>query len=103
MAPKVSICLPNLNNMRFLPERLESIFQQSFTDWELVVVDNYSDDGAWRYFVEEAAKERRMRISQAPREGIYGNWNNCLATGKVTKKNSFSSCFGVCARLLTIL
>src|SRR5260370_32455850 len=78
MAPKVSICLPNPNNRRFLPERLESIFQQSFTHWGLVVVDNYSDDGAWGYFVEEAAKERRMRISQAPREGVYANWNNCI-------------------------
>lgn len=76
--PRVSVCLPNLNTRPFLPERLQSIFDQTFTDWELVVVDNHSQDGAWEYFVEQAKREPRMRISQAPREGMYPNWNNCV-------------------------
>lgn len=42
------------------------------------MADSYSDDGAWEYFVEEAAKERRMRISQVAREGIYAGCNNCI-------------------------
>jgi glycosyltransferase involved in cell wall biosynthesis len=76
--PKVSICLPNLNNRRFLRERLDTIFQQTMTDWELVVVDNFSDDGAWEFFQEQAGLDKRMRVSQAPREGLYANWNNCI-------------------------
>lgn len=80
--PKISICLPNLNNRKFLPERLDTILQQTFTDWELVVVDNYSDDGAWEYLSERAKGEPRMRLSQAPREGMYANWNNCLRLAK---------------------
>ena len=78
MSPKISICLPNLNNRRFLPERLQTIFEQTFNDWELVVVDNHSDDGAWEYLSEQAKREPRMRLSQAPRAGMYANWNNCL-------------------------
>jgi len=76
--PKVSICLPNLNTRAFLPERLATIFAQTFSDWELVVVDNYSEDGAAEYLIEQAKREPRMRFSQAPREGMYANWNNCV-------------------------
>jgi glycosyltransferase involved in cell wall biosynthesis len=76
--PKVSVLLPNLNNYPFLPERIQTILDQTLTDWELVVVDNHSDDGAWELFQSYAARDARIRISQAPREGMYANWNNCI-------------------------
>lgn len=77
-APRVSICLPNLNNRLYLEERIATIEEQTFTDWELVICDNFSDDGAWEYFEELAKREPRVRISQEPKEGMYANWNNCL-------------------------
>ena len=76
--PKVSICVPNLNTRPYLPERFETIFNQTFHDWELIVCDNHSEDGAWEFFQEQAARDQRVRISQAPREGLYANWNNCI-------------------------
>lgn len=76
--PLVSVCVPNLNTRPFLPERFESIFQQTVQDWELIVYDSYSDDGAWEYVQELGKREPRMRISQGPREGIYPGWNNCV-------------------------
>lgn len=78
MSPVVSVCLPNLRNRAFLPERIDSIQAQTLTDWELVVFDNHSDDGAWEYLCERAAAEPRMRLAQAPRNGMYANWNNCI-------------------------
>lgn len=80
--PKVSICLPNLNHRRFLPARLESIFAQTLRDWELIVSDNFSDDGAWEYLGAACANEPRARLAQAPREGMYANWNNCLRAAR---------------------
>ena len=82
--PLVSICMPNLNGIRYLPERLESIIHQTLTDWELVVVDGYSDDGGWEFLVELAEREKRVRLSQASRGGIYEALNRCvrLARGK---------------------
>ena len=77
-APLVSIVLPNLNNHRFLVDRLESILAQSYPHWELIIVDSYSDDGAWTLIQDYAAKDSRFRISQAPREGIYPGLNRCL-------------------------
>jgi len=77
-APRVSICLPNLNNRPYLEERIATIEAQTLTDWELVVCDNFSDDGAWEFFQELAQRDSRVRISQEPREGMYANWNNCV-------------------------
>jgi glycosyltransferase involved in cell wall biosynthesis len=84
MHPAVSICVPNLNTMPFLRERFESIFAQSFQDWELLVYDGYSTDGAWEYISELAAGEPRMRVWQGPRQGTPGSWTPCVqeARGK---------------------
>jgi glycosyltransferase involved in cell wall biosynthesis len=82
MNPKVSILLPNLNNCHFLDERLRTIVNQTFSDWELIIIDNYSDDGAWEVFKEWAQKDNRIKISQAPRNGMYANWNNCIRKAK---------------------
>lgn len=76
--PLVSVCLPNLNTFPYLAERVETIFGQTFNDWELVVSDNHSNDGAWEFFESLARKDNRVLVAQAPREGLYPNWNNCL-------------------------
>ena len=81
MKPKVSICVPNLNTRPFLPERFETIFSQSFQDWELLVYDSYSDDGSWEFIQELAAHEERMRVWQGPRQGTPGSWNPCIRAG----------------------
>lgn len=84
--PEISICLPNLNTARYLPERFESILSQTFTDWECVVSDNFSDDGSWEIIQSYAQRDPRIIAEQAPRDpqGMYPNWNNCLrrARGK---------------------
>lgn len=76
--PRISICLPNLNTRPFLEERLDSILAQTCPDWELIISDNYSEDGAWEFFQSIAARDPRIRISQAPRQGMYANWNCCI-------------------------
>lgn len=80
----VSILLPNLNNRPFLEERIESIYRQTISDWELIIVDGFSEDGAWEFFKDLASRDERVKISQAPRQGIYAGWNECIrrATGR---------------------
>ena len=74
--PKTSILLPNLNAATYLKERLDTILAQTFTEWELVVVDGYSSDGSWDIIQEYANKDNRMRIYQKPPLGIYDAFNN---------------------------
>ena len=42
--PFFSIILPTFNRARFLPKAIDSILGQQFTDWELIIVDDGSDD-----------------------------------------------------------
>lgn len=73
----ISICLPTLNAIRFLKERIESIFAQTYSDWELIVCDSYSDDGTWEY-MEQYSRDPRVRLFRVPKEGLYAGWNECL-------------------------
>ena len=82
MPPKVSILLPNLNNRAYLDQRIATIQDQTFSDWELIIVDNYSEDGAWELFQRYAKDDERIKISQAPKAGMYANWNNCIRLAK---------------------
>lgn len=74
--------MPNLNNRRFIEERLETILAQTLIDWELIIIDSYSNDGAWELIQEYAAKEPRMRIYQMPPEGIYPAINQGILQAK---------------------
>jgi glycosyltransferase involved in cell wall biosynthesis len=45
MAPKVSICIPTYNRKDYLRETIDSVFAQTYKDYEVVVVDDGSTDG----------------------------------------------------------
>lgn len=60
MSPKVSIILPNFNHLRFLKERVESILNQSFQDFELIILDDKSSDGS-QAFLNDYHNHPRVR------------------------------------------
>ncbi len=53
--PALSVCVPAYNADRFLAETLESVRNQTFTDWELVVTEDGSRDGTERIVRDFAA------------------------------------------------
>jgi glycosyltransferase involved in cell wall biosynthesis len=44
--PKVTVIIPNYNHEQFLVQRLESVFNQSFQDFEVILLDDRSTDGS---------------------------------------------------------
>ncbi|MDN3492431.1 glycosyltransferase family 2 protein [Winogradskyella bathintestinalis] len=46
MAPKVSIIIPNFNHINYLPQRLDSVFNQTYQDFEVILLDDASTDGS---------------------------------------------------------
>jgi glycosyltransferase involved in cell wall biosynthesis len=44
--PKFSVVIPNYNYVQFLKQAIESVQAQSFSSWQLIVVDNFSTDGS---------------------------------------------------------
>ena len=44
--PRISICIPAYNADPYLAQALESVRNQTFADWELIVTEDGSKDGA---------------------------------------------------------
>lgn len=44
--PKVSVIVPNYNHSKYLAERISSILKQSYTDYELIILDDCSSDNS---------------------------------------------------------
>ncbi len=42
--PAVSVIVPNYNHEKYLPQRLHSIFQQTFQDFDVILLDDCSND-----------------------------------------------------------
>ncbi len=60
--PKVSIVLPSYNGERYIRESIESVIKQTFTDWELIIVDDCSSDSTLHIAEEYAGWEERIRV-----------------------------------------
>ena len=46
--PLVSVILPSYNGVKYIQESIESILKRSFTDFELILVDDCSSDNTLR-------------------------------------------------------
>jgi glycosyltransferase involved in cell wall biosynthesis len=68
---QVSIIIPCYNYARFLPDALASVLAQTFTDWELIVVDDGSTDATLATARQLMAQhpDRRIQVFQQPNSG----------------------------------
>ena len=62
--PVVSIVIPNFNGLGFLPCVLGSLRRQSYTDFEVILVDNGSSDASLSYVKEEHPWVRVIALSE---------------------------------------
>ncbi len=58
--PKISVVLPVYNGERFLRESIDSILNQTFCDWELIIVNDCSTDGTRQIAEEYVSKDQRI-------------------------------------------
>lgn len=72
MPPAVSVLLPAYNAASTLDAALASMRHQTFTDFELVVVDDGSTDATRAVAERVAATEPRLRILHRPHTGLVG-------------------------------
>ena len=61
-APKVSVVLPVYNGERYLRESIESVIGQTFTDWELIIVDDCSTDNTLKIAQQFAESDSRIIV-----------------------------------------
>jgi len=64
--PTVSVVLPTFNSVKFLSKAIDSVLDQTYTDWELLVVNDFgSDDGTAELVQMYAFNDKRIRLIQA--------------------------------------
>ena len=71
----ISVILPTYNSLGYLTERVDSILNQSYTDWECIVIDGKSTDGTWEYLTELSKNDKRFELYQFEPKGVYHAWN----------------------------
>ncbi len=84
--PVVSVCMPVHNGARYLSEAIESILNQTFTDFELIIIDDASPDAT--HEIASTFRDPRLRVYRNDRNlGPEGNWNRALemARGRYIK------------------
>jgi glycosyltransferase involved in cell wall biosynthesis len=81
-APLVSVVLPVFNAAGSVARAVESIRRQTFTDWEMVVVEDGSTDGSPTVLQALARHESRLRVLARPHEGLVAALNTGLAEAR---------------------
>jgi len=83
-APLISVVMPVYNGRQYLSEAVESILDQTFRDFEFVIIDDGSTDGSLDVLQTYAQRDRRIRIISRPNTGLVGALNDGLAEAKGT-------------------
>jgi glycosyltransferase involved in cell wall biosynthesis len=82
------VLIPAYNYARFLPEAVESVLQQDFEDFELIIADDASTDDTAEVCTVYVQRDSRICFVRHEKNlGMVENWNWCLrkARGKYIK------------------
>ena len=82
MSAKVSIIVPVYNVEPYIPRCIDSIMCQSFTDFELLLVDDGSTDGSGKICDAYAEKDSRIRVFHKENRGVSSARNLGLDEAK---------------------
>ena len=75
----ISVCIPTYNGGKYLKACLQSVCQQTFTDFEIIICDDYSSDNTVEIVKAFQQKDSRIKLSVNEKNlGLVGNWNRCL-------------------------
>ena len=78
--PKISIITVNLNNKIGLQKTAESVFNQTFKDYEFIIIDGSSNDGSKEYIGE--IKNKLTQFVSEKDTGIYNAMNKGIKMAK---------------------
>ena len=79
MAPDITVLLPVYNGEQYVAEAVTSILEQSYANFELLVMDDGSMDGTPQVLEALAAADARVRIHRRENRGLIATLNEGLA------------------------
>jgi len=78
--PFFTVAIPAYNRLNFLKEAVNSVLSQSYKDFELVIIDDCSQENVWKYLL--TLKDSRVRVYRNKKNlGIVKNWKRCIQKG----------------------
>lgn len=80
--PSLSIVMPVFNAQRYLSAAVASMSAQTWTDWEMVCIDDGSTDESGRLLAQFAQHDQRIRVLRQSNQGIVGALNSGLAEAR---------------------
>ncbi|MBE6638187.1 MAG: glycosyltransferase family 2 protein [Ruminococcaceae bacterium] len=86
----ISIIMPAYNAERYIEEAIRSVIDQTYTHWELLIIDDCSDDNTYAIAMEYAGKDSRI--------SVYKNDKNMGVAA--TRNRGFDLCSGDYVALL---
>jgi len=75
--PKVSVVIPAYNAMTYLPETVESVLKQTFTNFEVLIINDGSSDHIMQWVTE--ISDSRVRLISQENQGLPGARNTGIA------------------------
>jgi glycosyltransferase involved in cell wall biosynthesis len=98
--PKITIIIPVYNCELFLHHTLNSIVNQTFVDWECILVDDHSTDNVFSVLKEYEKKDKRFKVFLRPLT-IRKGANACRNYGFLQAKGSYIKWFDCDDLMLT--
>lgn len=81
--PKVSIIMPAYNTEKYIGEAIESILNQTFQDFEFIILNDGSTDKTPEIIEAYAKKDKRIKfINNKKNQGFIASLNECLDVAK---------------------
>lgn len=74
----ISVIMPAYNSERYISEAIESVLNQSYTNWELVIVDDGSSDRTPEIIDEYAETDSRIKVFHRKNSGVSAARNFAL-------------------------
>ena len=81
--PKVCVVLPVRNGWPYLPAAVDSVLNQTYRNFELIVIDDGSTDEGRAWLAARALQDDRLRLVANPGQGLVDALNHgiSLASG----------------------
>lgn len=77
--PKVSVLIPVYNRRDLISETVNSVLNQTFQNFEIIIVDNQSTDNTYQVCLDLAKTDPRIKVYQNEENiGPVKNWQRCL-------------------------
>ncbi len=84
-SPLVSVIVPNFNHENFLPQRLETIYNQTYKNFEVLLLDDCSTDGSrdvLKKFQAAHSDNTRLLFNEKNSGSVFAQWRRGLEAAR---------------------